>query len=142
MKYLLDTDHISILQIQSGVEYIRLTTRIAALKWSDFCVCAVSFHEQILGIHAFINRAKTDADLLRGYGYFDAILNVYATARLLPFDAAALTQANDLAASRIRIATMDLRIAAIALSTGMTLLTRNKRDLGRVPGLRIDDWTI
>lgn len=141
MKFLLDTDHISILQKQSGREYTALIARIAQVQRSDLALSIVSFHEQVLGCNTYLAQAKTSADVERGYRMFDRVLSAFAAARVLPFDNNASLVFDSLTARRVRVATMDLRIASIALSTGLTLLTRNSRDFTKVPGLTIDDWT-
>lgn len=38
------------------------------------------------------------------------------------------------------IGSMDLLIAAHAISLGVTLVTHNVREFGKVPGLRMEDW--
>ena len=60
----------------------------------------------------------------------------------LPFDAAAASVLGGLQKQKIQIGIMDLRIAAIALSQGLRLLTRNVRDFARVPGLITEDWRV
>ena len=142
MKYLFDTDHISILQRQAGAEFVSLSARIAAHNQSDLAFCSVNFHEQTSGCHLYLARARTSVDLIHGYRMLDRVLDCYATAQVLPFNAAAAAILDGLLARRLRVGTMDLRIAAIALSQGLTLLTRNVRDFGRVPALITEDWTV
>jgi tRNA(fMet)-specific endonuclease VapC len=141
LKYLLDTDHISFLQRRSGSEFANLLARIAQYSPTDFAFSVVSFHEQVLGAHTFVSRAQTTADIIRGYTLLLEILQGFSAAPVLPFDAGALAVFNELRAQRVRISTMDLRIAAIAFSRGLVLLTRNVSDFSKVPGLITEDWT-
>ncbi len=142
MRYLLDTDHISFLQRRSGSEYATLATRIAQYQTMDFAFSIVSFHEQVIGAHTFINRSQTPADAVRGYTLLMEIIQGFSAAPVLPFEAGAAVIFEGLRAQRVRIATMDLRIAAIALSRGLVLLTRNVSDFSRVLGLTTEDWTV
>lgn len=43
--------------------------------------------------------------------------------------------------ARLWIRTMDLKIAAIVVSSDAILLTRNLADFRQVPGLQVEDWT-
>jgi tRNA(fMet)-specific endonuclease VapC len=142
MKFLLDTDHISILQKQSGPEFANLISRIASVSHADLTFCIVSFHEQVLGCNAYIAKARNASEIVRGYEMLDRVLTAFATALVLQFDSGAVALFDGLVARRLRIATMDLRIAAIALNHGLTVLTRNTRDFGKVPGLNTEDWTL
>ncbi len=54
MQYLLDTDHISVLQEQSGPEYAALDPRLAQVPLRDVASFIVSFHEQFLGCNAAV----------------------------------------------------------------------------------------
>ena len=68
------------------------------------------------------------------------LFRFFAGWRILPFDQAAADQFQSLRAGRVRIGTMDLKIASIVLVQNATLLSNNLRDFEQVPGLRVEDW--
>ncbi len=142
MKYLLDTDHISFLQRRSSSEFIRLTLRMSQHSFSDFALSVISFHEQVIGAHSFINRAQTNTDMARGYTLLLETLNSFAKAPVLPFDTKAIAIFDEMRNQKVRVSTMDLRIAAIAISHNLVLLTRNTGDFSKVPSLITEDWTV
>lgn len=137
--FLFDTDHLGVLQTQSTPEFANLQQRIGAYAPRDFWTSIVSFHEQILGWNAFLARSANQTGVVKGYSRLERILSDFAQA---PFDEAASDIFDDLRKQRVRIGTMDLRIAAIALANGRTLLTRNAVDFAKVPNLSYEDWTI
>ena len=51
--YILDTDHVGILQLAGGREYLALSQRIALCSQTDLYVTIVSLHEQFLGWNAY-----------------------------------------------------------------------------------------
>ena len=65
---------------------------------------------------------------------------------LLVFDIAAAEQHGKLryhlAATGSLIGAHDMLIAAIALANDAILVTHNTDEFGRVPGLRLEDWTL
>jgi tRNA(fMet)-specific endonuclease VapC len=61
---------------------------------------------------------------------------------ILTFDEPAIRRYETLVRRRLNVGRIDLRIAAIALEHAATVVTRNQRDFGRVPGLTIADWSV
>jgi tRNA(fMet)-specific endonuclease VapC len=115
---------------------------MAQHKISDFALSIISFHEQVIGAHSFINRAQTSKDLARGYELLLEIARSFADAPILLFDSSAISIFDTMRSQKIRLATMDLRIAAIAISKNLVLLTRNAADFNQVPDLVIENWTV
>ena len=142
MRYLLDTDHISFLQRRSGQEFTRLIIRMEQHSQVDFDLSIVSFHEQVLGAHNFINRARINIDVMRGYTLLLEILQGFSSAPVLPYEAEAVAIFDELRRQKVRVSTMDLRISEIALSHNLIVLTRNVSDFSKVPGLMKEDWTV
>jgi tRNA(fMet)-specific endonuclease VapC len=142
MTYLLDTDHLSILQRKTGAEYANLSTWMSQFAPAEFACSVVSLHEQVVGAHAFLNMAKNSAGLIRGYALLERLPRDYLAFALLPFDAPSAAAYDQLLARNIRIGAMDLRLAAIAIARQLTVLTRNLRDFGRIPGLAAEDRTV
>lgn len=142
MTYLLDTDHTTILQRETGRAYDALRVRLAQYPPTALAFPIISLHEQAMGCHTYINQARTAIDLVRGYAMLATVLRTFTRATVLPFDAAAAAVSATLVAQRVRLRRMDLRIAAIALARSLVVVTRNTQDFGRVPGLQIDDWTV
>jgi tRNA(fMet)-specific endonuclease VapC len=140
--FLLDTDHITILQRRTPPLAARMLSRMAQHPPGEFHVSIVSFHEQVLGWNSYISRARTGSDAVRAYAMFDLVLTEFAKARPVPFDEPSAAMFDSLRAQRVRVGTLDLRLAAIALVRGMTVLTRNVGDFRKVPGLSVEDWTL
>lgn len=139
--FLLDTDHIGLLQIGEDEATQRLKSRMDAYARNDFYFPIVSFHEQVVGWNNYANRAKGSAGVVRAYRMFEGILSDFAEQQVAPFDDLAAAQFDALRRERVRIGTMDLRIAAIALVEDYTVLSRNVVDFQKVPRLRVEDWT-
>jgi predicted nucleic acid-binding protein len=62
--------------------------------------------------------------------------------RGLPYTKSAIAQVAQLKAFRLNVRLPDLCIAAIAPATRPTVITRNRRDFGRVAGLSVQDRSV
>ena len=124
------------------MEFNNLVRRMESHPDESLFYPIIAFHEQMLGANVYISRARTPRDFVRGYQMLERILTDFSLAQVLPFDDPAVRKFEELRAQRVRIGTMDLRIASIAITRGMIVLTRNTVDFRAVPGLSVEDWTV
>jgi len=90
---------------------------------------------------SWIAQAKSLIQQIERYAMLKRMVTSYAKISLLDFDRPAADEFSRLQQLRLRVGTMDLKIAAIALANGATLLSRNIRDFSKVPGLKVEDWS-
>ncbi len=136
----LDTDSLGILQRASGDEFQRLSSRLKNAPDWPFYVTIVTFEEQMRGWLAHIARAKTPEKQIVAYSRLRTLLDDFRTRPVLDLDEHAMAEFQRLVKMKLRIGTMDLRIAAIVLSHGAKLISRNLVDFRKVPGLMVEDW--
>ncbi len=138
--YLLDTDHITLLD-RAGAEGETIHDRLAQVPAEEIAASIVSYEEQMRGWLAYIAQLHGVDRQADGYRRLERMLDFYCATPLLLFDERAVAIFQRLWLARLRIGTMDLKIAAIALANEAILLSRNLRDFQKVPGLRVEDWT-
>ncbi len=132
MAYLLDTN--------VCVAYLRgrntlLRQRVQAHPAADVRLCSVVKAELIRGTlrgrHPSVDRAWRLDVFTRPYvslPFDDDAAEVFARIRF------------HLESLGMTIGTYDMQIAAIALVHGLTVVTHNVAEFGRVPGLVLEDW--
>jgi len=101
----------------------------------------ITYEEQSRGRLATVNAARTPQQLVQAYAHLQQHVLNYSKIPVIAFDEGAALTARTLQKSKLRLGTMDIRIAAIALTNDALLLSRNVRDFRRVPDLRVEDWT-
>ena len=89
MMYVLDTDHMSVLQ-RGGSAALALTLRLEAVAETNIATTIVSYEEQCKGWLAKTAREKEEG-LIRAYFQFGQHLEIYAGMTVLPYDALAHT---------------------------------------------------
>lgn len=138
LRFLLDTDHLTLLQHH----HPPLLRRLAAWPLNAVGISPVTAEESLRGRLAAVARASDAATRILQYGQLVEAIRLVGQLEIAPYDLSAENHFQQLRAQRLWVGTQDLRIAAVALANNLTLLTRNRRDFGRVPGLVLDDWSV
>jgi tRNA(fMet)-specific endonuclease VapC len=133
VPFLFDTDIISAMMRREPNLYV--TRRLASLPAEEQSTSAISYGELLYGA---LRRNRQDL--------LTSIRVITSQMPIRPFDERAAERFADLKSSLERAGTPldepDLRIAAIALVNGLTLVTGNERHFRRVPELAVENWLL
>lgn len=138
MFLVLDTNHYNALTEDSSLG--RNAQRRIEASGMDAFISIISVQEIAQGWLALINRRKSGRDQVHAYTRFQHSIETLNKLTILPFDDAAADVFEDLRAQRLRVGTMDLKIAAICLAHDAILLTRNTAEFKMVPGIQVENW--
>jgi tRNA(fMet)-specific endonuclease VapC len=139
--YILDTDLFSLSDRLNDHASQRLRFRLSCLCKDELATTIITFEEQTRGWLSWLTQARTFDEQVVRYHQLNRMVRSYRDVLLLDFDQAAVEELKRLQKQRIRIGTMDLKIAAIALAHNATLLSRNLQDFSKITGLQVEDWS-
>lgn len=134
----LDTNHLAELEENSAAGRL-LRTRLKN-QTDPLATTIITVEEHLRGWLALLNRSNEPDWQIPVYARLQKQVELFSNWLVLPFDQEAATLLRQFQKRRIRIGTMDLKIACIALAHDATLLTRNTVDFAQVPGLRLENW--
>jgi tRNA(fMet)-specific endonuclease VapC len=136
---LLDTDDFSVFMDDRDPRQAALKTRLEAVAEPVAC-SIVAVEEMLRGWLALIHRVRNAHRQIPAYVRLRKLLDVVADWEIVGFDELAANLFADLRRQGVRIGSMDLKIACIAIQHDALLLTANLRDFSHVPQLRFDNW--
>lgn len=139
--YILDSDIVSIV-IWRREDYQRVLERLQPIPAGMLFTSIITVNELLEGTAGLIRRSARTVSAMSAYDRLGSILSYVCHVDVLPFDDPAYATFASFPASAKRVGTNDCRIAAIAISRGMTVVTRNSRDFDRIPGVKHEDWTV
>jgi tRNA(fMet)-specific endonuclease VapC len=137
---ILDTDCLSIFEREKHLDSM-LRANLAHFDSADISTTIVTFEEQMRGWMAFLSKSKSLQQQIIAYKRLNQFLENFRKIHVFPFDEKAAKIFDELKSRKIRVGTMDLKIASIAIANEAILISRNLSDFEKVPNLKVQDWT-
>ena len=131
MKYLLDTD-ICIYIIKNKTD--KILNKLTSTEIGDVCISVITLSELEYGI------SKSSKPLQNKL----ALLEFLSPINIVSYDENAAVKYGSLRADLEEkgniVGSMDMLIAAHALSAGLVLITNNEKEFRRIKNLKIENW--
>ena len=134
---ILDTDWVSLLQRENILLGSRLQANLDRFPTEEIFTTIITFEEQMRGWLSFVAKSKTLEQQIYAYSKLHGFLNNFRQSLVLDFDEKAAVIFKELKRQKIRVGTMDLKIASIAIEHNAILVSRNLSDFEQVPNLAV-----
>lgn len=109
--YILDTDHLSLIQ-RNGQEGKRILAKLTALETLEVAVTVITYKEQVRGQLGVLSKAKTLDKQVLAYQGLQQLVSNYQSIVVVPSSRIAALEHQRLRKAYPRLGTMDLKIAA------------------------------
>ena len=119
------------------------TARASAIPEQEQAVPIIVIEEIVRGRLHVIRQAeavKSKISIERAYELFEETIRDFQRVQVLSYTSQAEFFYRQWRQQNIRVSTHDLRIAAICVAHGARLISRNRQDFERVPGLTVEFW--
>jgi tRNA(fMet)-specific endonuclease VapC len=136
--FLLDTTTLTLLQHKHPV----VRANFVAHHGNAVVITSVNIEEALGGWYTALRQARTNADQARAASLLSDAFMFLSQFPVIALTADSLDRADQLVKLKLNVGRMDLKIAALALELGATVVTNNARDFARVPGLAWVDWSV
>jgi tRNA(fMet)-specific endonuclease VapC len=137
---LLDTDHLTVLKYTESERHARLRVRLLAAAPELIGTTIVNVEEQMRGWLSAVAKERTLPRQITAYRELTDMFDFFAKLSVVSLSADAVDLFDGFRKSGVRIGSMDLKMACIALANHALFLTANRRDFERVPGLIFENW--
>jgi len=137
IRFLLDTDHVSLQERAHPLVLANLRSH----RPETLGVSIVTVQQSLRGRLAALQRKLPSALVVQAYQNLQETVGFFLSVNIVPFTALCEQKFLELHRHRLRIGTLDLRIAATALVHDFTLVTANRKHFSPIPDLRIEDWS-
>jgi len=136
--YLLDSDILSL--VHAGHE--RVGQHREDVDPADVATTVISKAEILRARCEFLLKAADSEQLLRAQYWLEQSEELLRSMRIVPLGRSAIAEFERLRAQKElkKIGGRDLLIAAMALASHATLVTRNLRHFRPIPGLQLENW--
>ncbi len=138
---ILDTDCLSLLERQTGTAYLRLQAKLDEFPSDEITTTIITFEEQMRGWMSYLAKMRSIDEQVFAYETLKQYFDYFKTLTIIEFDQNAAEIYKNLKSSKIRIGTMDLKIASVAIANEAILVSRNLKDFEQVPDLTVQNWT-